>query len=315
MRAPAAREGNNRGLSTLTLRTRLRVRVCTLEKPKARAHTSETEGTRSCGASMTAAEDFVPPRPNGFGAPGGGGGSRSADCLGGLGGGVLGTVVDMTAAMGKVGFNVGKAGFDATMSVGEAGFNVTKGVTEAVANPLVELGASSLNAVSQAVGGNTARTYTTTRNHGEEQCAKLLADGRSAFASGDLNESMRLYERCVKAGGDSQLLEAKALAAKAVMEKAVVAMEEAAQLAAALEAARVACQEERPVAQAATILPEDVLPLSEEEYAKWSLEDKVDELRMHLPSRSSEELRRVVIENGGDVKKAMAAAQGQRSGH
>ena len=237
---------------------------------------------------MTAPEDFVPPRSNGFGAPGGGGGSRSADCLVGLGGGVLGTVVDFTAAMGKAGFDVGKAGFDATMKM------------------------------SQAVGGNQTRTHTTTAcdhgDHGEEKCAKLLADGRSAFASGDLNESMRLYERCVKAGGDSQLLEAKALAAIAVMEKAVMAMEEAAQLAAALEATRVACQEERPRAQAAVILPEDVLPLSEEEYAKWSLEDKVDELRMHLPSRSSEELRKVVIENGGDVKKAMAAAQGQRIG-
>ena len=39
------------------------------------------------------------------------------------------------------------------------------------------------------------------------------------------------------------------------------------------------------------------------------LEDKVDVLRTHLARLSSEQLRMLIIEQEGDVKKALAASQ------
>ena len=62
--------------------------------------------------------------------------------------GMLGSVVDLTTAVGKAGLDVTRTVGDVTKSVGEASFNATVGVTQAVANPLVDFGTSVVNDIS-----------------------------------------------------------------------------------------------------------------------------------------------------------------------
>jgi hypothetical protein len=210
-----------------------------------------------------------------------------------------------------IGLGVGSM-VDFTTAVGKAGFDFTTGITQAVANPLVELGASGFDVVT----GNGNRDISITKagaagGRGKRQCAKLLAEGKAAFATGNLYKSVYLYQQCVDVGGESKFLEAKALAAKDALEKAVMAMEEAAQLAADIEEARTATAAVGKPKPAPFISPETVLCLSDEEYARMDFEDRVDVLRTHLPGRSSEALRKAINENNGDVKKALAAAQGR----
>jgi len=142
----------------------------------------------------------------------------------------------------------------------------------------------------------------------EQSREDLVAAGNAALAKGDHLGAIEIFQQCAAKGaaGSAQqnaVLEVASAEAKAAIAKAAAAMKAAAELvvstAAAAETAAAASKESGQGTK---------LVLPEADYSTMGLEDKVDVLRIHLPTRTSQDLRKVLADHSGDVHQALATA-------
>ena len=145
----------------------------------------------------------------------------------------------------------------------------------------------------------------------------LLAAGNLHLQRGEMLSAIELHERCVllrqstqeSSELDMQLAMSQTLAATAVA-KAAAAMKAAAEMAVSATEAEAAAKAASKQARGS---PQGVMELSLRmpsgvDYNVMTYEDKVDALRMVVPTCSSQELRKILDEEGGDVHLALRAA-------
>ncbi len=156
-----------------------------------------------------------------------------------------------------------------------------------------------------------------------DQPGHLLGAGNVHLQQGELLQALQFHERCARLQSSCASTDVAFMAARKQAEAALVTAATAMQLAAEAAIAASDASRERapsPLQPAAEGPIEPAEPAAEErqglppgcDYSSMSMEDKVDALRMQLPSRSSTDLRSILGKHGGDIHKAFAFAAARR---